>query len=178
MLFQGIYKICRYCEFILVTSSLNNATWQTTTTPQWLQQHTFIFVCRWAGQFWPELVSVGSLVHLKPAVGTVASFTHLGVALLVSGALTGVTELPELSPTCSVILQQAPQACSQGDGGFWVRARWGHGPLRLRIGPTIIPFPRAKTITGLALIQGVGNRQVVVNGRSYTFTLQRIWKQR
>lgn len=61
---------------------------------------------------------MGSLVCLKPAVGIITSFADLGLAPLVSGLWTGVIELPELSPMCSLILGQAPQACSHGDVWF------------------------------------------------------------
>ena len=50
---------------------------------------------------------MGSLLRLKPAMGVAASSANVGLALLVSGALAGVTELTELGPMCSLILQQA-----------------------------------------------------------------------
>jgi len=49
---------------------------------------------------------MGSLVHPEPAVGLAASFANLGLALLVSGDLAGVTELTELVPMCLLIFQQ------------------------------------------------------------------------
>lgn len=44
---------------------------------------------------------------LKPAMGVAAGSANVGLALLVSGALAGVTELTELGPMCSLTFQQA-----------------------------------------------------------------------
>lgn len=81
-------------------------------------------------------------MHLKPAVRRVASFADLGLALLVSGALAGVTELTELSPRVFSSSSRLAQAFSHGDTDFSERAGWGHDSLRarLRIGPPVFLF--------------------------------------